>query len=79
MACLAGPIACNFAANTTPFLDSNIGALNTKQGYNRSFLSGGVANGGFGGDNSGLICADQNGGLPPHAGGQLLTTCLPMK
>jgi type IV pilus assembly protein PilA len=45
MSCLAGPVACNFAANTTPFLDSNIGALNTKQGYNRSFLAGLVGNG----------------------------------
>jgi prepilin-type N-terminal cleavage/methylation domain-containing protein len=103
MNCLGAPTTCGFPAGTTPFLDSNIAALNTKQGYVRSFEPGGVSSGtpdpglntfayfatpvivaqtgsrGFGGDNSGLICADQNGALPPHAGGQLLTTCVPMK
>jgi prepilin-type N-terminal cleavage/methylation domain-containing protein len=45
MSCLGAPTLCNFAPATTPFLDSNIAALNTKQGYNRSFLPGVVANG----------------------------------
>ena len=45
MACLGFPTGCGFAPGTTPFLDSNIAALNQKQGYNRSFLSGVQANG----------------------------------
>jgi prepilin-type N-terminal cleavage/methylation domain-containing protein len=45
MTCLAAPILCGFAPLTTPFLDSNIGALNTKQGYNRTFYPGVQANG----------------------------------
>jgi prepilin-type N-terminal cleavage/methylation domain-containing protein len=38
-----------------------------------------TGNRGFGGDNSGVICADQTGLAPPHAGGRLLPTCIPMK
>jgi len=103
MSCLGQPPACGFPAGTTPFLDSNIAALNTKGGYNRSFEPGTAGAGspdvglntfayfavptvigqtgsrGFGGDNSGVICADQNGGLPPHLAGRLLPTCIPMK
>ncbi len=34
---------------------------------------------GFGGDNSGLICATQDGSPPPSAAGILLSVCIPMK
>jgi prepilin-type N-terminal cleavage/methylation domain-containing protein len=103
LSCLGQPPACGFAPTTTAFLDSNIAALNTKGGYNRSFEPGGVGAGtpdpglntfvyfaiptvvaqtgsrGFGGDNSGMICADQNGLPPPHLSGSLLPACIPMK
>ena len=45
MTCLGAPILCGFAPLTTPFLDSNIAALNVKQGYNRAFVPGAPANG----------------------------------
>ncbi len=45
MTCLSNPVGCGFAGGTTPFLDSNIGALNQKQGYTRSFTPGVPANG----------------------------------
>jgi len=40
LSCLAGPVACSFATGTTSFIDSQIGSLNPKQGYNRSFTAG---------------------------------------
>ena len=40
ISCLATPPLCGWAAATTPFLDAQIGALTTKQGYARSFLPG---------------------------------------
>lgn len=48
LACLAAPTACGtgaWPAGTTPFLDSQLGSLVTKQGYNRSFLAGAAGNG----------------------------------
>ena len=33
----------------------------------------------FGGDNTGVICADTNGVAPPHLAGRLLPACIPMK
>jgi len=39
-ACLAGPTNCGFVANTTAFIDSQIGATTPKQGYARSFTPG---------------------------------------
>jgi hypothetical protein len=40
LSCLASPASCGFESGTTPFLDSNIAALNTKQGYARAFVAG---------------------------------------
>jgi len=40
ISCLATPPLCGWSAGTTPFLDAQIGALVTKQGYVRSFLPG---------------------------------------
>ena len=45
MSCLATPTSCGWAPGTTPFLDAQLGALTTKQGYARSFLPGNVGNG----------------------------------
>ena len=47
LACLASPVTCGFPATVTQFLDPQIGAAGvvTKQGYNRTFLPGAVANG----------------------------------
>jgi hypothetical protein len=45
MACLGAPTRCGFAADTTPFLDSNIASLQVKQGYVRSFIAGSPAGG----------------------------------
>jgi prepilin-type N-terminal cleavage/methylation domain-containing protein len=45
MSCLASPTACNWASGTTPFLDAQLGALTTKQGYVRSFVPGPAGNG----------------------------------
>jgi type IV pilus assembly protein PilA len=48
ISCLSVPTnaACGPWANgTTPFLDSQLGSLTTKQGYVRSFTSGPVGNG----------------------------------
>jgi prepilin-type N-terminal cleavage/methylation domain-containing protein len=40
LSCLAAPTSCGFAAGTTSFIDSQIGALTPKQGYARSFAPG---------------------------------------
>jgi prepilin-type N-terminal cleavage/methylation domain-containing protein len=45
MSCLGNPVGCSFAAGTTPFVDSQIMSLTTKQGYMRSFLAGGTGSG----------------------------------
>jgi prepilin-type N-terminal cleavage/methylation domain-containing protein len=52
ISCLATPSNCGWSAQTTPFLDAQLGALATKQGYVRSFLPGTV---GTGSPDSGLI------------------------
>jgi prepilin-type N-terminal cleavage/methylation domain-containing protein len=38
--CLGTPGLCGFPAATAPFVDSNIAALATKQGYRRTFYPG---------------------------------------
>jgi prepilin-type N-terminal cleavage/methylation domain-containing protein len=38
--CLAGPTNCGFVAGTTSFIDSQLGAIVTKQGYDRGFVPG---------------------------------------
>jgi prepilin-type N-terminal cleavage/methylation domain-containing protein len=47
LVCLASPPTCGFPATVTQFLDPQIGApgVVTKQGYNRTFLPGALANG----------------------------------
>jgi len=40
ISCLATPPGCGWSPQTTPFLDAQLGALSTKQGYVRSFLPG---------------------------------------
>jgi len=45
LTCLATPPACNFAAGTTGFVDSQIASLATKQGYNRAFFTGAPSQG----------------------------------
>jgi len=47
LTCLASPPTCGFPATVTQFLDPQIGAAGvvTKQGYNRTYLIGAVANG----------------------------------
>lgn len=48
MACLSTPPLCAtgaWASGTTPFIDAQIGALTTKQGYVRSFSPGTAGNG----------------------------------
>ena len=52
MSCLGTPTGCGFVAGTTAFIDAQIAALTTKQGYARSFLPGIV---GSGSPDSGLI------------------------
>ena len=52
MACLGTPPVCGFSPTTMPFLDSQLAALTTKQGYVRSFRPG---NAGNGSPDSGLI------------------------
>src|SRR5262247_3932525 len=52
ISCLAQPPGCGWSAQTTPFLDAQLGALTTKQGYVRSFLPG---NPGTGSPDSGLL------------------------
>ena len=48
LSCLSAPTnaGCGpWAAGTTPFIDSQLGSLVTKQGYNRSFTPGAAGNG----------------------------------
>lgn len=45
--CLSTPPACGWPANTTSFVDSQIGALLTKSGYNRIFFNGTATPGSF--------------------------------
>jgi len=45
LSCLSMPTNCNWAAGTTPFIDTQIGSLVTKQGYVRSFTGGPQGNG----------------------------------
>jgi prepilin-type N-terminal cleavage/methylation domain-containing protein len=45
--CLANPGGCGWPASTTPFLDSQLGALIPKAGYVRSFTPGPVMSGSF--------------------------------
>jgi type IV pilus assembly protein PilA len=45
ISCLAQPPLCGFSAQTTPFLDVQLGAMTTKQGYARSFLPGAAGTG----------------------------------
>jgi type IV pilus assembly protein PilA len=52
ISCLGTPPACGFSAQTTPFLDTQLAALTTKQGYTRSFRPGPA---GAGSPDSGLV------------------------
>jgi prepilin-type N-terminal cleavage/methylation domain-containing protein len=52
MSCLGTPPGCGFSAQTTPFVDSQLAAITTKQGYVRSFLAGPV---GAGAPDAGLV------------------------
>ena len=45
MSCLGTPSGCGWGAAVTPFIDSQIASLTTKQGYVRSFLPGPVGAG----------------------------------
>ena len=46
LTCLSTPSSCGFPATVTQFLDPQVGIdIQTKQGYNRSFLIGVAANG----------------------------------
>jgi type IV pilus assembly protein PilA len=47
LACLSSPPSCGFPPTVTQFLDPQIGVAGvvTKQGYNRTFIPGAVANG----------------------------------
>jgi len=47
LACLGSPGTCGFPSTVTQFLDSQIGTggVVTKQGYNRTYNAGAVANG----------------------------------
>lgn len=40
ISCLATPPSCGWDKGTTPFLDAQLGSLQTKQGYVRSFVAG---------------------------------------
>ena len=105
LTCLGNPPGCGFSGATSPFIDSQIAYMTTKQGYARSFLSGPVGQGvpdpgiltfvyvatpaaptqtgnrGFGGDNTGVICADQSGAVPPinATRNTLDSSCQPIK
>jgi prepilin-type N-terminal cleavage/methylation domain-containing protein len=45
MSCLATPTSCGFGSGTTSFVDSQIGSLDVKTGYARSFFPGATIGG----------------------------------